>query len=92
MDLTKAGENLGVYLRDNDVPYKGNIYSFISRFSVKCKELNELLGDSRHKPFIFQLMRKFYLDLVSEKYSEKLDDYSYGLLRNYVVSLTKVSQ
>jgi hypothetical protein len=72
MDLTKAGENLGVYLRDNDVPHKGNIYSFIERFSVKCRELNESLEGSRHKPFVFQLMRKFYLDLVSEKYGEKL--------------------
>lgn len=92
MDLTKAGTNLGEYLRDNDVPFKKNIYTFIGKFSVKCKELNKSLDGSRHKLFVFQLVREYYLDLITQKYAGKLPNYEFGLLKNYVVSLTKASK
>jgi hypothetical protein len=85
----KAGALLNDYIDEYEPAFKVTINSFIEKFSVKRKELNELLCDSRHKPFIFQLVRKYYVNLVDEKYKGLLPDYPINLLKNYIVSMTK---
>ena len=85
----KAGLALNTLLEEEDPHYKSKINSFIERFSVKMREIHEMLKTSRHKAFILMLIRDNYIRLIDTKFQENIPIYPINLLKNYVITLTK---
>ena len=85
----KAGLALNTLLKEKNPPYKSKINSFIERFSIKMREIHELLTNSRHKAFILLIIRDYYIRLIDTKFQENIPIYPINLLKNYVITLTK---
>jgi hypothetical protein len=91
--LTSAGKLLDKHLTLHQYTYTPYIHKFINKFTSKARSVHATLltcHDITVKEFVLNILEKHYIDSIESNLKNRIDTYSYTLMKNYVHALTRV--